>query len=62
MLIIGCDDHPGFQQIAFVDTDTGELRERRLAHRKEAEQFYGEPGWKAQTLNESEMALAEPTP
>jgi hypothetical protein len=25
MLIIGCDYHPGLQQIAFVDTDTGEL-------------------------------------
>jgi len=32
MLIIGCDYHPSFQQIAFVDTDTGELGERRLAH------------------------------
>jgi len=41
MLIIGCDYHPGFQQIAFVDTETGELGERRLAHREEAEQFYG---------------------
>jgi len=40
MLIIGCDYHPGFQQIAFVDTETGELSERRLAHREEAEQFY----------------------
>ena len=40
MLIIGCDYHPGLQQIAFVDTDTGELSERRLAHREEAEQFY----------------------
>ncbi len=30
MLIIGCDYHPGFQQIAWVDTDTGELSERRL--------------------------------
>ena len=40
MLIIGCDYHPGFQQIAFVDTDTGELRERRLQHREEAEGFY----------------------
>jgi hypothetical protein len=29
MIIIGCDYHPGFQQIAFVDTDTGELQERR---------------------------------
>ncbi len=41
MLIIGCDYHPGFQQIACVDTDTGELSERRLSHREEAEQFYG---------------------
>src|SRR5437763_10513763 len=40
MLIIGADYHPGFQQIAFVDTDTGELQERRLAHREEAETFY----------------------
>ncbi len=42
MLIIGCDYHPGFQQIAYVDTDTGELSERRLAHREQAEQFYRE--------------------
>ena len=40
MLIIGCDYHPGFQQIAFVDTETGECGERRLRHREEAEQFY----------------------
>jgi transposase len=40
MLIIGCDYHPSFQQIAFVDTESGELGERRLAHREEAEQFY----------------------
>ena len=40
MLIIGCDYHPGFQQIAFVDTETGELQERRLQHREEAEKFY----------------------
>jgi transposase len=42
MLIIGCDYHPGFQQIAFVDTDTGELGERRLGHREQAEKFYQE--------------------
>jgi hypothetical protein len=30
MLIIGCDYHPSFQQIAFVDTETGEGGERRL--------------------------------
>ena len=40
MVIIGCDYHPGFQQIAFVDTETGEADERRLTHREEAEQFY----------------------
>jgi hypothetical protein len=40
MMIIGCDYHPGFQQIAFVDTETGELQERRLGHREEAEKFY----------------------
>jgi transposase len=40
MLTIGCDYHPGFQQIAFVDTETGEFGERRLSHREEAEQFY----------------------
>ena len=42
MIIIGCDYHPGFQQIAFVDMETGELGERHLAHREEAEQFYGQ--------------------
>jgi transposase len=40
MMIIGCDYHPGFQQIAFVDTETGECGERRLQHREEAEKFY----------------------
>jgi hypothetical protein len=40
MLIIGCDYHPGFQQVSFVDAETGECGERRLAHRGEAEQFY----------------------
>jgi hypothetical protein len=40
MLIIGLDYHPGFQQIAYVDTETGELQERRLGHREEAEKFY----------------------
>jgi transposase len=42
MLIIGCDYHPGFQQIAFADPETGECGERRLAHREEGEQFYRE--------------------
>ena len=42
MIIIGCDYHPGFQQIAFVDSDMGELSEARLGHKEEAEQFYRE--------------------
>jgi transposase len=42
MLIIGLDYHPGFQQIAYVDTETGELHERALQHREEAEKFYRE--------------------
>jgi transposase len=42
MLIIGCDYHPSFQQIAFVDMDTGEFQERRLEHPEEAEKFYRE--------------------
>jgi hypothetical protein len=41
MLIIGCDYHPSFQQIAFVETETGELGEQRLIHPEEAERFYG---------------------
>src|SRR4029077_727852 len=40
MLIIGCDFHPGFQQIAFFDNQTGAYEEIRLSHRAEAEQFY----------------------
>jgi transposase len=40
MLIIGCDFHPGFQQIAIFDNRTGEVEEKRLQHRGEAEQFY----------------------
>ena len=40
MMIIGCDFHPRFQQIAFVDQQTGEYGERRLLHPAEAEGFY----------------------
>jgi len=40
MWIIGCDYHPSFQQIAFVNTEGGEWGQRRLEHVKEAEQFY----------------------
>jgi transposase len=40
MIIIGVDFHPEFQQIASVDTASGEFQEKRLAHREEAENFY----------------------
>ena len=54
MLIIGCDYHPSFQQIAFVNTDTGELSERRLAHREQAAQFL--PGTEATPSRHAEWA------
>src|SRR4029077_17963674 len=40
MIIIGVDFHPEYQEIASVDTDTGEYQEKRLAHPKAAEEFY----------------------
>jgi transposase len=40
-IIIGVDYHPSMQQIAFLDTGTGEYDERRLNHSDgEAEKFY----------------------
>lgn len=41
MLIIGCDYHPSVQQIALIDTETGDYSEHRLQHSEgEAENFY----------------------
>jgi hypothetical protein len=41
-MIIGCDLHTRYQQIAMLDTDTGEVVERRLEHENgEARAFYG---------------------
>jgi transposase len=40
MMIIGCDFHPSFQQIAYLDEETSEYGERRLSHREEAVEFY----------------------
>jgi len=39
MKIIGCDFHPSFQQIAMVDTESGEYTEKRLVP-TEAAEFY----------------------
>jgi len=41
MKIIGCDFHPSFQQIAMVDTETGEHTEKKLTP-AEAESFYSQ--------------------
>ena len=40
MLIIGCDFHSGFQQIAIFDNQTGEVVEKKLLHPGEAMVFY----------------------
>ena len=41
MLIIGCDYHPSWQQVCWLDTETGETQERKLEHASgEAERFY----------------------
>ena len=46
MLIIGCDYHPSWQQICWMNTLTGETQERKLEHASgEAQRFYGQlPG------------------
>ena len=41
MIIIGCDLHTRFEQIAMVDTETGEVMTKRLEHESgEARKFY----------------------
>ncbi len=43
MIIIGIDYHPSFQQIAFLDQETGACDERQLNHSDgEAERCYRE--------------------
>jgi len=40
-MIIGCDFHPSWQQVSWVDTETGETGEEKLVHATgEAERFY----------------------
>jgi len=48
MLIIGCDLHTRFQQIAYLDLTTGEIVTRQLEHESgEAQKFYSGLGEKA---------------
>lgn len=41
MLIVGCDFHPSWEQVAWLDTETGETGEQKLVHANgEAQEFY----------------------
>jgi len=41
MMIIGCDFHPTWQQIAWLDSETGETGEQKLVHPSgDARRFY----------------------
>ena len=41
MIIVGCDFHPSWQQVAVLDAETGEVTERKLVNGDgEAERFY----------------------
>ena len=41
MLIVGCDFHPGWQQVAWFDAETGEMGEQKLVNGNgEAERWY----------------------
>src|SRR3954462_9065190 len=41
MMIIGCDFHPSWQQVAWFDSETGETGEQKLVHASgDARQFY----------------------
>jgi transposase len=43
MILIGCDFHPSWQQVCWVDTETGETDEKKLVHGPgEVEKFYGQ--------------------
>ena len=46
MMVIGCDYHPTWQRICWLDTSTGETGEKKLEHAAgEPEKFYrGLPG------------------
>ena len=41
MMIIGCDFHPSWQQVSWLNTETGECGEKKLVHALgEAKEFY----------------------
>src|SRR5271166_4788329 len=45
MMIIGCDFHPSWQQVSWLDSETGECGERKLVHAAgDAKAFYQQLG------------------
>jgi transposase len=41
MIIVGCDFHPSWEQVCWLDSETGETEERKLVHAAgEAQEFY----------------------
>ncbi len=53
MIVIECDYHPSWQQICWVDTETGETGEQKLEHRRERRRNFtvGRPGRGILVLN-----------
>ncbi len=43
MIIVGCDFHPSWEHVCWLDTETGETGEQKLVHSSgDAERFYGQ--------------------
>ena len=56
MMIIGCDFHPSWQQVSWLDTETGETGDQKLVHAEgQAQKFY-------QGLSNSGRASTRPAP
>src|SRR5258708_31683361 len=70
MLMIGCDFHPGLQQIALLETETGRREDLRLTHDgDQVRRFYDAPPHPGRVGLEAggdspwvEEPLAEPPP
>ena len=58
MMIIGCDFHPSWQQIAWLDSETGETGERKLVHASgDAKAFYQQLAAAARTSSMNHWLL-----
>ena len=55
MKIVGCDLHARQQSIAMVDSETGELTEKRLMHEGNAYEIFTPP-WKVRWWSASKPA------